>query len=69
MTYDFKCMSHDSHRHELLAIVSPVHHERVGQSLDDGALSLAKTLDGISACRVRDVDGRADLNVITVHDR
>lgn len=64
-TYDLKGVSDDTNGHELLAVVAAVHHQGVGKALDDWALSLSEALDGISASRVGDVDGRADLNVIT----
>ena len=59
-------MSNDADSHELLAIVSTIHHERVGETLDDGAIRFAKTLDCISAGGMRDVDWRANLDVIAV---
>jgi len=52
--------------HELLAVVAAVHHERVGETLNDGALSLAETLGGVAASGVRKVDGRTDLDVVAV---
>lgn len=61
-------MSNDADSHELFAIVPAVHHERVGETLDDGAVGLPEALDGIAACGVRDVDRRADLDVIAVGD-
>lgn len=42
-------MSNDTDSHELLSVVAAVHHERVGETLDDGALGLPEPLDGISA--------------------
>lgn len=65
-TDDFKGVGDDAHGHEFLAVVAPVHHQRVGQSLDDGTLGLAESLHGVPSRRVGDVDGRPDLNVITV---
>ena len=59
-------MSNDADGHELFAVVPAVHHERVGKTLDDGAVGFPEALDGIAACRMRDVDGRADLDVIAV---
>jgi len=56
----------DAHSHELLSVIAAVHHERVCQSLDDRALRLAESLDGIAAGRVGDVDRRADLDVVAV---
>lgn len=58
-------MIHNAHSHEFLAIVAPIHHQGVGQALDDGALGFAKALHGVTACRVGDVDGGADLDVIS----
>ena len=49
---------------ELLAVVATVHHDRVGQTLNDGALGLAETLGGITASSVGDVDRGADLDVV-----
>ena len=63
-TYDLKSVCHDSDSHQLLAVVATVHHQRVGQSLDDRALSLSESLCGISTGRVRSVDGGSDLNVV-----
>ena len=51
---------------ELLAVVAAVHHERVGETLDDRALGLAEALDSISAGGVRNVDRLSDLDVIAV---
>ncbi len=49
-THDLKGMSNDANGHELLAVVSSVHHQRVAEPFDDGALSLAETFDGKTAC-------------------
>ena len=59
-------MGDDADSHELLSVVAAVHHERVGEALNDGALGLAEALDGIPASGVGDVDGLADLDVISV---
>ena len=59
-------MVHDAHGHQLLAVVAPVHHQAVGQALDDGALGFAEALHGVAARGVGDVDGGADLDVISV---
>lgn len=66
VTYDLEGVSDNSHCHELLAVVSPVHHQRVGQTLDDRALSLAEPLDRISAGRMGDVYRRTDLDVVAI---
>lgn len=63
-TYDLEGVGNDADSEELLSAVTAVHHERVGQTLDDGALSLAETLGSIAASGVRDVDRRADLDVV-----
>ncbi len=57
VTYDLESVSDDTDSHELLAVVAAVHHEGVGQTLDDRAVRLAESLRGISASGVRDVDG------------
>lgn len=57
-------MGNNADSHELLSVVAAVHHQRVGETLDDGALGLPEALDGITTSGMRDVDGRADLNVI-----
>ena len=62
--HDFESMSDDTDSHELLAVVPPVHHDGIGETLDDGTVGLAETLDSITTCGVRDVDRGADLDVI-----
>ena len=42
---DLEGVLDDTDGHDLLSVVPPVHHEGVGQTLDDGALSLTETLD------------------------
>jgi len=49
---DLESVSNDTDSHELLSVVAAVHHERVGEALNDGALGLPESLDGISAGRV-----------------
>ena len=63
-THDLERVRDDPHGHELLSVVAAVHHERVGQALDDGALCFAEALDGVAAGRVRDVDWGSDLDVV-----
>ncbi len=41
---DLKGVLNDANSKELLTVVATVHHERVGQTLNDGALSLAEAL-------------------------
>lgn len=59
-------MGDDANGQKLLSVVAAVHHERVGETLDDRALSLAETLGGIATGRVGEVDGGADLDVVAV---
>jgi hypothetical protein len=59
-------VSDDADSEELLSVVAAVHHQRVGETLDDGALSLAETLGGIATGRVGEVDRGADLDVVAV---
>jgi len=54
----------NSHSHELLSVVATVHHERVGETLDDWALCLSESLLCVTSGGVGDVDWCADLNVI-----
>lgn len=57
-------MGDNAGSHELLSVVAAVHHDRVGETLNDGALSLAETLGGIATSSVGDVDRGADLDVV-----
>jgi hypothetical protein len=59
-------MGDNANGHQLLAVVATVHHERICQALDDGALGFAESLRGISTGGVGDVDRGADLNVVAV---
>lgn len=47
--YDFESVSNDADSHELLAVVAAIHHERVGEALNDWTLCLAESLDGVTA--------------------
>jgi hypothetical protein len=47
----------DAYSQDLLAIVAAVHHERVGEALNDGALRLAEALLRVPSRRVRQVRG------------
>lgn len=64
MTYDLEGVRNDADGHELLAVVAAVHHQGVGEALNDRALGLAESLLCISAGGVGDVDWGADLDVI-----
>jgi hypothetical protein len=48
-------MLDDADSHDLLAVVAPVHHERVCEALDDRALRLAEPLLGVTSRGVRQV--------------
>lgn len=63
-TYDLESVSDDADSHELLSVVAAVHHQGVGETLNDWALGLSESLDSISSGGVGDVDGLADLDVI-----
>jgi hypothetical protein len=57
-------VSNNADGHQLLAVVAAVHHERVGQTLNDGAVGLAESLGRIPTSGVRYVDGGSDLDVV-----
>lgn len=59
-------MSNNSDGHDLLSVVSAVHHERIGETLNDGALGFPESLSSISASGVRNVDRLSDLDVIAI---
>jgi len=63
-TYDLEGVGDDADSHKLLAVVATVHHERVGEALNDRALGLPEALDSIAAGGVGDVHGLADLDVV-----
>ena len=68
---DLHCVPNNPNGHELLAIVSAVHHERVGEPLDDGALSLPEPLHGVppgGVGHVGGVLGLSDADVILQGD-
>lgn len=54
---DFKCVFNNTDGHQFLAIVSAVHHERIGQPLHDGALSLTETFGRVPTSRMRQIFG------------
>jgi hypothetical protein len=45
---DLEGVLDDAHSHALLTVVATVHHQRVGETLDNGALGLAETLDVVA---------------------
>jgi hypothetical protein len=63
-TYDLEGVSDDADSHELLAVVTAVHHERVGEALNDRALGFSESLLGISTSGVGDVDWGANLDIV-----
>ena len=62
--YDLEGVGNDPDSHELLAVVAAVHHERVGKTLNDGAVGLPEALRRILAGGVRDIDGVAEGDVV-----
>lgn len=66
-TYDLESVGNDADSHKLLSVVTAVHHQRVSETLDDGALRLSESLLGVSTGGVGDVDGSADLDVIAAN--
>ena len=59
-------MGDNSDSHELLSVVTAVHHQGVGETLDDWALCLSESLLCVSASRVGDVNRGSDLDVVAV---
>ncbi|GAO51171.1 hypothetical protein G7K_5282-t1 [Saitoella complicata NRRL Y-17804] len=49
---------------QLLTVVTAVHHQSVGQTLNDGALSLPEPLVGVTTSSVGEVGRGTDLNVV-----
>ena len=43
-------MRDDTNGHEFFAIVTAVHHEGVGEALNDRTLSFSEPFDGIATC-------------------
>ncbi len=66
LTYDLESVINDANSHKLLSVVTSVHHQRVGETLNDWALCLAESLLGVSTSGVGDVDWGADLDVIAI---
>jgi len=61
---DFESVGDDANSLELFTVVATVHHERAGKALDYRALGLPEAFDGISAGRMWNVDGSANVDVI-----
>lgn len=58
-------MGDNADSHELLSVIAAVHHQRIGETFDDGAICFSKPLDSIATGGMGDVDGISDLDVIT----
>ena len=54
---DLHSMLDNADGHELFAIVTTVHHERIGQPLDNRTLGFAESLHRVSSCRVGNICG------------
>jgi len=59
---DFKSVLDDTDGHQFLAIIAPVHHQRIGQTLHNGALRLSEPLGGISSGGVGKILGELLFN-------
>lgn len=64
LTYNLESVGDNADSHELLSVVAAVHHQGVGETLNDWALGLAETLGSITSSGVGDVDWSADLDVV-----
>merc|ERR1719228_3044016 len=53
----FEAVLHNPDRHQLLSVVSSVHHQRVDKALHNGALRFAEPFGCISSGRVRKILG------------
>jgi len=65
---DLESVLDDTDSHELLSVVAAVHHQGVGETLNNGALGLAETLGGEATGSVGQVDGGLDLDVVDQGD-
>lgn len=54
----------DADCHQFFTIVSSVHHQSIDQTLDDGALSFAESLHGISTGGMSEVYWMTELYVV-----
>lgn len=59
---NFKSMLNDTNSHELLAVVTAVHHERASETLDNWTQCLVKSFYLITASCVRDILGSLAFN-------
>ena len=62
-------MCNDSYCHKLLAVISTIHHQRICEPFNYGAIRFTEALYRIAASGVRDVDGGADLDVISTENQ
>jgi hypothetical protein len=60
-------VGNDADSHKLLSVVTTVHHQGVGETLDDWALCLSESLLCVTTGRVGDVDWCADLDIIAAN--
>lgn len=65
---DLKSVLDDSDSLQLLTVVSTVHHQGVGQSLNDWALSLSESLGSVSTSSVGNENWGSDLDVVNQRD-
>lgn len=65
---DLQRVLDDSDSLQLLTVVSAGHHQGVGQSLDDWALSLSESLGGVSTSGVGNEHWGSDLDVVNQGD-
>lgn len=61
-------MLEDTDSLQLLTVVAARHHQGVGQTLHDRALSLAETLRSVTASSVGDIHRLTDLDVVGKRD-
>ncbi|EEQ41039.1 hypothetical protein CLUG_05166 [Clavispora lusitaniae ATCC 42720] len=61
---DLQSVLDDSNSLQLLTVVLTVHHQRVGQSLDNWTLSLSESLGSVSTSSVGDEHWGSDSNVV-----
>jgi len=66
-TYNLESVCNNANSHQLLSVVSAIHHEGVGESLNDGALSLSESLCSIATGGVGNVDWGSDLDIVAVY--
>merc|ERR1711881_302825 len=65
---NLESMLDNSDSHQLLAIIPPVHHQGVSQTLHDGALRLSEALLGVPSSRMRQKDSMLLLDSYVVSE-